>query len=403
MPISRNSEGITVFLGIYNGKQYLQSLKEQLASQTFQDFLIVVVDNASTDDSFEKLLSWKSDFGDKITLYKNDENLGGGGSLQKALSERYIETEWFVTLHQDDFYLPNHLEVIVRNIQEASENIVAVCTGMGSMDESGKTQVSPPRASWLINGTSAVASFLINLRFQTLSFPSSAFKTKAFEECFKYWHSPAFSDTETTLYLCAHGEFRYVQTETMRYRENSSSESHMVNSVEAIISASICLSRVFTSQEFRSILRMVEPSTRAKFFSELTSSIELRIPNSPLMHFVKILATEECSRAWEYQEASATLALSSIYDGLGSKFSTNLLAGLVGQQPAKATPDLEEALSELSRVRSLAISTGASNSRSTLWSLVSHLPMPIRIKIFRAYVRIYAIKEPTHYWNAYWK
>ena len=121
------------------------------------------------------------------------------------------------------------------------------------------------------------------------------------------------------------------------------------------------------------------------------------------MHFVKILATEECSRAWEYQESSSTLALSSIYHGLGSEFSSNLLAGLVGHRPAKTTPDLEEALSYLSRVRSLAISTGASKSRSTLWSLVSHLPLPIRIKLFRAYVRVYAIKEPTHYWNAYWK
>ena len=109
MPPGHKNEKITVFLGIYNGENFLLSLKNQLKSQKFHDFILVVVDNASTDNSFEKLSAWKSDFGDRVTLYRNDKNLGGGGSLHKALSERYIKTEWFVTLHQDDFYLPNHL------------------------------------------------------------------------------------------------------------------------------------------------------------------------------------------------------------------------------------------------------------------------------------------------------
>ena len=403
MPINSKKVEITVFLGTYNGEKYLHDLKGQIKSQTFQDFHLVVVDNASTDNSFEKLSAWESDFGDKITLYRNDENLGGGGSLCKALSEKYIGTEWFVTLHQDDFYLPNHLEVIAKTIREAPDSVVAVCTSMGSMDENGRAQASPPRAAWLLDDMSPVSSFLINLRFQTLSFPSSAFKTKAFSESFRYWHSPAFSDTETTLYLCAHGEFRYVPTETMRYRENPSSESHVVNSLEAGISAAIGLSRIFASQEFKCILRLVEPSSRATFFSELVSSIELRIPNSPLMHFVKILATEECSQVWEYRESAPNIALSSIYDGVGSEFSSKLLARLARHEPAKATSDLEEALLELSRVKAIEISTSASRSRSNLWSLVSHLPLPLRRKLFRAYVKIYAIKEPTHYWNAHWR
>lgn len=403
MPFSSKTDEITLFLGIYNGEKYLRSLKDQLKSQTFQNYRLVVVDNASTDNSFEKLSAWVADFDGRLTLYKNDENLGGGGSLYKALSDRYIETAWFVTLHQDDFYLPNHLEVIANTLREAPDSVVAVCTSMGSMDEFGRAQSSPPRAAWLLDSTTAVDSFLINLRFQTLSFPSSAFKTKVFEECFRYWHSPAFSDTETTLYLCAYGEFRYVRTETMKYRENPQSESHVANLLESSIAAAISLSRVFTSREFKLILQSVEASSRAEFFSELMLSIELRIPDSPLTHFVKILATEECSRVWEFQESTATLALSSVYDGLGSKFSSTLLAGLAGQVPVKATSGLEEALSELSRIKAAEISMSASKSRSTLWSVISHLPLPVRRKLFRAYVRIYAIKQPNHYWNARWR
>jgi hypothetical protein len=189
----------------------------------------------------------------------------------------------------------------------------------------------------------------------------------------------------------------------MKYRENSESESHVVNSLEANITASISLSRVFTSSEFKSILHSIAPSNRARFFAELISGIELRIPESPLMHFVKILATEECCRVWEYQESLATLALASSYDGLGSEFSSKLLSGLAGQEHTKPTSEFEKALSEISCNKSLLLTSTSAQSRSTLWSLVSHLPLTIRIKLFRGYVRLYAIKQPSHYWNAYWK
>ena len=244
---------------------------------------------------------------------------------------------------------------------------------------------------------------MINLRFQTLSFPSSAFKTSTFFECFRYWHSPAFSDTETTLYLCAYGEFRYVLSETMKYRENSSSESHVVNSLEASISASISLSRVFTSREFELILQMVEPSEQGRFFSELISSIEMRIPNSPLAHFVKILATEECCRVWKYEESQATSALASSYLEIGSEFTSKLLYRIAGGETLETSSDLQEALSELNLVKSVNLTSATSRPRSFLWSLSSHFPLKFRIKLFRIYTRLYAIKQPNHYWNAYWK
>jgi hypothetical protein len=177
----------------------------------------------------------------------------------------------------------------------------------------------------------------------------------------------------------------------------------VVNSLEASISAAVSLSRIFASQEFKFILQLVEPSSRVKFFSELVSSIELRIPKSPLTYFVKILAAEECSRTWKYQESAINFALSKVYDGLGSEFSSKLLSRLAQHEPAKASSELEAALLELSRVKAVEISTSGSKSRSNLWSLVSHLPLPVRRKLFRAYVKIYAIKEPTHYWNAHWR
>ena len=397
------TQKLTVFIGIYNGEKYLGSLQKQLLSQTYQDFHLVVIDNFSTDNSWEALASWPAIFGEKLILRRNDMNLGGGGSLAKALNSGLISSQWFTTIHQDDDYFTGHIEKLVETIQNSPDDVVAVCTGMASMDENSLSLPTPPRASWLVDDYSIPHSFLINLRTQTLSFPSTAFKTKEFSQCFRFWHSPTFSDTETTLLLCGHGEFRYIPQETMRYRENPQSESHVINSVEALLGATVSLSRVFTSEEFRSVLSKVDPGQRGLFFDELMSSIEIRLRESSLLYLVKILASEACANAWDYKESRSSNLLSEFYEAMNSRFTQTLLSNLSGEPVPEPMRGLNEELRILSGDLSQEVFIQHSRRKSHLNSIFSKLPLKIRIQVFRVYVRVLAIKHPNHYWNAFWK
>jgi glycosyltransferase involved in cell wall biosynthesis len=397
------TETFTVFLGIYNGENYLASLEAQILAQSYQDFLLVVVDNASTDRSWHALSRWSEIFGDKLVLRRNDTNLGGGGSLANAVNSGLIATEWFTTLHQDDLYFPEHLEKIISTIRRSSRDVVAVCTGMASMDENSQKIPTPPRASWLVDDYSAPSAFLINLRTQTLSFPTAAFRTKEFSQCFRFWHNPTFLDTETTLLLCGHGEFRYILEETMRYRENPQSESHVVNSMQALLSAATSLSRVFTSEEFRTVLSKVNLEEKGLFFSELMSSIEVRLGDSSLAYLVKILASEACANAWGYKEPRSSILLSEFYRALDSQFTYTLLTKLSGEPIPQLQVPLREELQALSGDLSQKIFKEHSRKKSYLNVLFSKMPMKLRILIFRVYVRAFAIKQPNHYWNAFWR
>jgi hypothetical protein len=243
----------------------------------------------------------------------------------------------------------------------------------------------------------------MNLRTQTLSFPTSAFRTKDFKQCFRYWHSPTFVDTETTLLLCGHGEFRYITEETMRYRENPQSESHVINSVEALLGATISLSRVFTSEEFRTVLSKVDHSQRGLFFDELMSSIEIRLCESNLLYLVKILASESCANAWGYKESRSSSLLSEFYEAMNSRFTQSLLSNLSGEPVPEPMTGLSEELRILSGDLSQEIFNQHSRRKSQRNSIFSKLPLRLRIRIFRAYVRLFAIKQPNHYWNAFWK
>ena len=396
---------LTVFLGIYNGSQYLESLRTQLKNQIDKNFKIVVVDNASEDSSWENLQSWKSELGEALTLYRNAQNLGAGGSLDNALREGLIQTPWFAMWHQDDFYLPNHIETITSEIKSSPEKVVGICTSMGSVNNDGTPRDTPPRASWLIDDTSQTNSFLVNLRVQAFSFPTAVVRTDAFLKSFAHWHSPSFSDTETTLNLITRGELRYIKRETIKYRENPNSESHVVNSFEASVGASLGLTRVFTSDGFRALLRNVKESDRGKFFLELISGIEQRIPDSSMSSQLKILATEECCYAWNYSELESNHFLSTAYVVLGSKFTSELLARKSQLQIPALDRNLEDALRQFSNQLGIASFGRATikSKRSIFMKMASKLPLPIKIVSFKLYVRIRAIKQPDYYWNVFWK
>jgi hypothetical protein len=399
------SQLLTVFLGVYNGTDYLESLKSQIKNQTLKDFRLVVVDNCSQDSSWNKLQEWKEEFGEVLKLHRNEHNLGGGGSLDQALRIGLISTPWFAMMHQDDFYLPNHIEVLINAIQGASPNTVGVCTSMGSMDNEGLIEPSSPRALWLIEDTSQMNSFLVNLRLQAFSFPSAAVKTNSFLESFAHWHSPSFSDTETTLNLTTRGLLEYVKKETVIYRENPKSESHVVNSFESLVGTSLGLTRVFTSRGFRELLIQVEEDLRAKFFAELMSGIENRLTESSMANHLKILAAEECCYAWNYSELESNIFLSSTYATLESTFTASLLAKKSGKLTPPPDQTLEESLKSYSNQLGNA-SFGRSTIKSEKNPLVrfsSTLPLSARMILFKIYVKLRAIKQPDYYWNIFWK
>ena len=51
---------ITVFMPVYNGEKYIKSAINSVLNQTFSDFILLIVDDGSTD-STEKIIKSFSD------------------------------------------------------------------------------------------------------------------------------------------------------------------------------------------------------------------------------------------------------------------------------------------------------------------------------------------------------
>lgn len=306
----------TIYLGLYNAMPYLESLEEQLKGQK-TDLPVVVVDNDSTDGTWETVQAWKAIFGRRLTLVKNPRNLGGAGSLY--LNADLIKTAWFMTFHQDDLYLPHHASTLCSAIDTAQESTICITTEMGRLSPSGDILPTPARASWFMPDTTPATVFLTNLRLHNVPFPAAAFKTTTFFEIETPWHSTAFPDTEWVLSAAPNGTFEYVATETMKYRENPQSESHKLDREEKEIGATTALLRTFSRPGFRVLCQDVTGPNRDSFAHACLDGIDIRLSGVPeLSNLVKLAAAEQMASAWGYEPTPASEYVSKFYASIGS-------------------------------------------------------------------------------------
>ncbi|MBL7860703.1 MAG: glycosyltransferase family 2 protein [Cyclobacteriaceae bacterium] len=101
----------------YNYEGYLGATIESVLAQTYPHFEIIVVDNASTDKSFEVASSYQDA---RIRVYRNTYNVGFAPNLQIATG--YATKDFINLLSSDDIMKPEALETYARLIVEHAES-----------------------------------------------------------------------------------------------------------------------------------------------------------------------------------------------------------------------------------------------------------------------------------------
>lgn len=110
---------ITIFTPSYNRAYCLHQCYDSFVRQTNQDFLWLIIDDGSTDNTKELVQSWIDE--DKIAIqYHYQENLGMHGGHNAAY--RLIETELNVCIDSDDFMPDDAIEIILKNWKHVENN-----------------------------------------------------------------------------------------------------------------------------------------------------------------------------------------------------------------------------------------------------------------------------------------
>src|SRR5579871_990761 len=91
----RPAPALTVVVVNYNAGAYLRGCLKSLAQQTWDDFEVILIDNASSDGSLETIIERPS----RLTILKQEKNLGFAAG--NNVGARAGRGQWLVLLNPD--------------------------------------------------------------------------------------------------------------------------------------------------------------------------------------------------------------------------------------------------------------------------------------------------------------
>ncbi len=108
---------IAILLCTYNGSKYLSAQIDSILEQTYQNYVIYVHDDGSTDETLTIISSYMQKYPDRL-VYKVDENKhrGAGASFMWLLQN--IESDYYMFCDQDDIWLPTKIEHTFNKMKE---------------------------------------------------------------------------------------------------------------------------------------------------------------------------------------------------------------------------------------------------------------------------------------------
>jgi hypothetical protein len=121
---------VTVLVAVHNGGRYLREAVESILRQTYRDFELLLIDDASTDGAVGAL-----PLDERIRVLRNDRNLGQVPSLNRGLEE--ARGAYVARLDADDAMLPERLERQVA-VLDRLPRVALVGTWMDVVDEDGR-------------------------------------------------------------------------------------------------------------------------------------------------------------------------------------------------------------------------------------------------------------------------
>jgi len=119
---------------VYNGEKYVAQSLESLLAQTFTDFELLVVDNASTDRTDEICRSFAARDA-RVRYVRNERNIGGGPNWNRTF-ELASPAPYFKWAAHDDLHAPRFLERCIE-VLDRDPSVVLAFTEANLIDSDG--------------------------------------------------------------------------------------------------------------------------------------------------------------------------------------------------------------------------------------------------------------------------
>ena len=210
---------ITIILPVYNGAETLERAVDSILNQTYQNWLLIIIDDGSTDNSLQIPHKYNDS---RINVISDKLHLGIAKRLNQAIE--MCHSKYIARMDADDVAYPERLEKQIAFLQ-ANTDIDLVGTSVRLIDKKGKPigkRIFPKYHSQII------AYPWLN----TILITHPTWCGRA--EWFRKWQYQNFKNTEDQELLfrsCHQSRFANLEEVLLDYQYNTYSLQRQINTL----------------------------------------------------------------------------------------------------------------------------------------------------------------------------
>jgi glycosyltransferase involved in cell wall biosynthesis len=115
---------VSIIVPAYNSESFIADALESIRSQTYTDYEVLVIDDHSSDGTYEVARKFgESFFGPRFKMLKRPCDHARGPAATRNEGLRHAKGEFIAFLDADDIWLPHHLETGLRYLSQYQDTV----------------------------------------------------------------------------------------------------------------------------------------------------------------------------------------------------------------------------------------------------------------------------------------
>src|SRR2546430_8992564 len=129
---------VSIGMPVYNGADYIRRAVQSILAQDYEDFELIISDNASTDET-ESICREFAERDGRIRYFRNETNVGASQNYNNVF--RLAKGQYFKWAAHDDECYPTMLRRCLELLERAPARVAMVYPLAELIDKQGKTQI----------------------------------------------------------------------------------------------------------------------------------------------------------------------------------------------------------------------------------------------------------------------
>ena len=136
----KNNPLFSIIIPVFNREKFIEKSVKSVISQTYDNWELIVIDDASNDGTTKILERIKDK---KIKIIRNEKNIERSATRNRGI--KLAKGEYICFLDSDDYYLPNHLSNLNNRIINSVQKVAVYATNCIKITPLGKHYIDLKR------------------------------------------------------------------------------------------------------------------------------------------------------------------------------------------------------------------------------------------------------------------